>query len=160
MLITQNKVVTIDYTLKDEDGEVIDSSVGSEPLMFLFGAGNIISGLEKALEGKKEGEAVQVSVKPEEGYGLYRDELVQEVALDMFESGVTVVPGMQFQAEQPEGVVIFTVLSVGDKSAVLDGNHPLAGSVLNFDVKVLGIRDATKTELDHGHVHAPGHHHH
>ena len=159
MVIEDRKVVTLDYTLTDQSGEVLDTSKGDEPLIYLHGSGNIIPGLERALLGKSLGAALQVTVQPADGYGDRDESLMQQIPKDRFD-GEDLEVGMQFQANGPEGPVLLTVVDVGDESVTVDANHPLAGRVLAFDVTVLDVRDATLEELTHGHVHGPGGHHH
>lgn len=156
MQIAKNAVVAIDYTLTDGDGQVLDTSQGRGPLAYLHGAGNIIPGLEKALEGKAEGEKVNVSVPPEEGYGARDESLIQAVPKKMFAETAEPEPGMQFQAQGPDGARVLTILKVEDDQVTVDANHPLAGQELNFDVAVVNVREASEEELEHGHVHAPG----
>jgi FKBP-type peptidyl-prolyl cis-trans isomerase SlyD len=153
-------VVTIDYTLTDDDGNVVDTSQGNEPMAYLHGANNIIPGLETALEGKKLGDEFSVTVNPEEGYGERDDSRQQVVPREMFgEEEIQV--GAQFHAASPDGNhIVVTVMNVDGDNITVDGNHPLAGQTLNFDVKVVDIRDATQEELDHGHVHGPEGHQH
>lgn len=158
MNIEKNKVVSIDYTLTLDDGKVLDSSSGKEPLIFIQGLGHIIPGLESALDGRKSGDAFQVKIEPVNAYGDYNDQLVQSIPRSYFESGVEITPGMQFSSEENDGYV--TVIEVHNDKIVVDGNHPLAGLVLNFDIRVTDVRDAKKEELEHGHVHGPGGHHH
>jgi FKBP-type peptidyl-prolyl cis-trans isomerase SlyD len=154
MQIAENHVVSMNYTLKDDAGNVLDTSEGKEPLSFLYGKGMIIPGLEKALEGKKKGDTLQVTVQPEDGYGAYNDQAIGEVSKDNFQDGMEPKVGLQVQAQDPNGgVQIFTITEVKDESVVLDGNHPLAGQVLHFDVDVADVREATEEELEHGHVH-------
>ena len=160
MKIEKNKVVSIDYKLTGNDGNVIDSSEGGEPLAYIHGNGNIIAGLEEALEGKAKGDALQVSIPPEKGYGVREQSKVVEVSKDKLKGAAEIKPGMQFQAQTPEGAQVFTVASISDSSVTLDANHPLAGATLNFDVTVRDIREATAEEMSHGHVHGPGGHHH
>lgn len=159
MQISPNKVVHIHYTLTDNDGEVLDSSQGSDPMAYIHGMGNIISGLEEALTGRKVGDRFQVSVPPEEAYGVRDNDLVQKVPKSAFHGVDDVLPGMQFHAESSEGMQLVTVIEVEGDTVMLDGNHPMAGMTLNFDVEVTGIRNATPEELDHGHVHGAGGHH-
>ncbi len=160
MLIAQDKVVLIHYTLTNDAGKVIDSSSGGEPLAYLHGQGNIISGLEKALDGRQAGDKLNVRVEPADGYGVRDDELVQQVPRRQF-GGANLKPGMQFHAQSPQGHArVVTVTRVVGDMVTVDGNHPLAGEVLNFDVEVAEVRDATQEELEHGHVHGPGGHHH
>jgi FKBP-type peptidyl-prolyl cis-trans isomerase SlyD len=160
MQIADKMVVTLDYTLKDDDGNILDSSNDGN-FAYLHGAQNIIPGLENALTGKSAGDEVNVTVNPAEGYGERNDSMVQAVPRDMFDSEQEIEVGMQFHAQSPEGdMVVVTVMDVDDENITVDGNHPLAGMNLNFGVKVLDVREATTEELDHGHVHGPGGHHH
>lgn len=157
MKIAKHTVVTIDYTLTDDAGTVIDSSRGQAPLAYLHGLGNLIPGLESALEGQMAGASLQVRVEPEQGYGVRDQRLVQAVPREAFE-GDELEAGMRFRARTADGEMVFTVVEVGREEVTVDGNHPLAGVPLNFDVKVVGVRAATAEELDHGHVH-DGHTH-
>lgn len=160
MQIANDKVVTIHYTLTNAAGEVLDSSEGAEPLAYLHGHGNIIPGLENALAGKTAGEKMDVSVAPAEGYGERVAELIQEVSRDLFDTEDDIKPGMQFHAQSDQGPRVVTVVEVTDTVVTIDGNHPLAGETLKFDVEITEVRDATAEELEHGHVHGPGGHHH
>jgi FKBP-type peptidyl-prolyl cis-trans isomerase SlyD len=160
MQISANKVVSIDYTLTDDQGTVIDSSEGRGPLAYIQGIGNIIPGLERALEGKAEGDSLKVSIAPEDGYGERRDDLTQAVPKQMFEGNDEIQVGMQFQTMSEHGPQVVTVVAVDDEHVTVDGNHPLAGENLNFDVTVVGIREASSEELEHGHVHGPEGHDH
>jgi FKBP-type peptidyl-prolyl cis-trans isomerase SlyD len=154
MLAAENKVVSIDYTLKDDEGNVVDTSQGSEPLSFIFGNGSIIPGLEKAIAGKGEGDEISVSVEPEEGYGEYDESLILQVTKDKFQEPDNIQEGMQVQAQGQDGQVqILTIKAVDGAQVTLDANHPLAGQRLNFDVEVTKVREATDEEIDHGHVH-------
>ncbi len=153
MQVSENKVVSFHYTLKNDAGEVLDSSEGRDPLTYLHGAGNIIPGLEKALEGKDAGDHVEVSVAPEEAYGNRNDALVQSVPRSAFEGVDEILPGMQFQAQTPNGMQILTVMKVEEDVVVVDGNHPLAGETLHFSVDITDVREATEEELAHGHAH-------
>ena len=160
MKIAEKHVVTLNYTLKDNDDNIIDKSDDGS-FCYLHGASNIIPGLENALTGKASGDEVSVSVAPEEGYGPRDDERIQEVPRDAFPPEVTIEPGMQFNAQGPEGqTVIVTIAKVEGDNVTVDGNHPLAGVTLNFDVSIADIRDASAEELEHGHVHGPNGHHH
>lgn len=156
MQIAKNAVVAIDYTLTDTKGQVLDTSEGRGPLNYLHGAGNIIPGLERALEGKAEGEKLQVTVPPEEGYGQRDDALVQQVPKKLFAETAEPEPGMQFQAQGPQGTQLLTVVEVQDEQVTVDANHPLAGRELSFDVAVVNVREATPDEIEHGHVHQEG----
>lgn len=153
MQIANNAVVAIDYTLRDTEGEVIDASPEGQPLQYLHGAGNIIPGLEKALEGKTAGEDVDVNIPPEEAYGERDDRLQQDVPLSMFEGVDNVEAGMRFQAQTQSGTQVVTVAAVSGDNVTVDANHPLAGQTLNFKVKVSDVREASAEELEHGHVH-------
>jgi len=161
MKTATNMVVSLHYTLKDDNGEVLDSSNGREPLSYLHGHGNIVPGLEKALEGTTVGHRSQVAVGAKEGYGETNPDLVFEAPREQFPSDMNLEAGSRVYAEGPEGPVSFTVVRLPDSGAILDGNHPLAGKQLHFDFEVVDIRPATKEEMAHGHVHgADDHHHH
>jgi len=160
MQIEPQKVVTLHYTLTDEQGAVIDQSDDGS-FVYMHGANSIIPGLENALAGKKAGDELSVSVAPEDAYGERSDGMLQQVPLSMFEDQSQVEVGMQFHAQGPNGeTLIVTVTEVSDDNVTVDGNHPLAGSQLNFDVKVIDVRDATEEEVSHGHAHGPAGHHH
>ena len=160
MQIADNTVVSLDYTLKDDQGVTLDTSSNGE-FVYLHGAQNIIAGLENALTGKTTGDEISVSVSPEEAYGERNDVMVQVVPQDMFEAGQTIEVGMQFHAESPEGdMITVTVTEVEGENVTVDGNHPLAGLNLNFDVKIVDVRPATEEEIAHGHVHGVGGHQH
>jgi FKBP-type peptidyl-prolyl cis-trans isomerase SlyD len=152
MEIAKDTVVSIDYTLTGDDGQVIDTSEGREPLQYLHGHQNIIPGLEKAIEGKTQGEKLSVTVDPEEGYGPYRDELVQDVPKEAFDGVDKVEPGMTFRAESNAGPMTVTVKEVGEETVTVDGNHMLAGQNLNFDVDIKDVREATEDEISQGTV--------
>ncbi len=160
MKIAENSVVKIDYTLTDNDGKVIDSSKDADPLTYLQGAGNIIPGLEEALLGKETGDEVTASIEPEKAYGERVEEMSQQVPRELFAGIDNIEPGMQFQSETDEGPVMVTVVEVADDTVTVDGNHPLAGVHLNFAVTVRDVREATAEEIEHGHVHGEGGHHH
>ncbi len=154
LMIGEKMVVSMHYTLTDDQGKVLDSSEGGEPLSYLHGAGNIIPGLESALIGKVADDALQVTVAPKEGYGEVIPELIQKVDKAAFEGVDNLEPGMEFEALGPEGQVQRVVISeVEGDQVTVNGNHPLAGVTLNFDVKIVGVRDATEEEISHGHVH-------
>ncbi len=156
MQIAQNSVVAFHYTLTNDAGEVLDSSEGREPLTYLHGAGNIIPGLEKQLEGRTTGDKLQAKVAPEEGYGEVQPQLVQEVPRDAFQGVDNVEPGMQFQAQTQGGPLMVTVTQIDGDTVTVDGNHPLAGQSLNFDVEIAEVREASDEEVEHGHVHGEG----
>jgi FKBP-type peptidyl-prolyl cis-trans isomerase SlyD len=160
MQITQDAVVLIHYTLTDDSGKTIDSSAGGEPLAYLHGNGNLIPGLEKALEGKQTGDQVNVKIAPADGYGEYDKQLVQRVPKRALKGIGNVYVGMQLQAQSEHGARAVTVTQVAGDMVTIDGNHPLAGQNLNFDVKIEDVRAASEEELSHGHVHGPGGHHH
>jgi len=160
MQIANNAVVQIHYTLKNDAGEVLDSSDGSDPLAYLQGHGNLIAGLEKALEGKKVGESLTVTIPPEEGYGVRDENLVQDVPRTAFEGVPNVEVGMQFHADSNHGPRTVTVTKIADDTVTVDGNHPLANQTLHFAVDIVEVRAATSEELAHGHVHGAGGHHH
>ena len=160
MEIANACVASIHYTLKNDAGEVLDSSDGREPLLYLHGAGNIIPGLENALVGKVAGDKVSVSVNPEEGYGLPQDDLVQIVPRESFQGVDQIDVGMRFQADSSQGPMVVTVTAVDEENVTVDGNHPLAGENLNFDAEVVEVRAASDEEKEHGHPHGPGGHQH
>jgi FKBP-type peptidyl-prolyl cis-trans isomerase SlyD len=161
MTIAANKAVSIEYTLTNDDGDVIDSSAGGAPLVYLQGAGNIIPGLEKALDGKAVGEELTVTVEPEDAYGEYSAELVSTLSASMFEGVDQLEVGMQFHASAPDGQMqIVTIRDLDGDDVTVDGNHPLAGQRLTFKVKVVAVRDASEEEVAHGHVHGEGGHQH
>lgn len=160
MIIAKNKVVSVDYTLTDNDGSVLDSSKGSEPLSYIQGLGNIIPGLEAALEGKQTGDSFQVKIAPAEAYGERDDDLMQKLPREQFKDFDQLELGMQFRAHTASGAHIITVTEIGDSEVTVDGNHPLAGVTLNFDVTVVAVREATTAELEHGHAHGEGGHGH
>ncbi|BDP40863.1 peptidyl-prolyl cis-trans isomerase [Deinococcus aetherius] len=158
MNITQDKVVELDYVLK-VDGEVVDQSEAGEPLTYLHGHSNIIPGLERALEGKKAGDSLHVTVQPEDGYGERDEDNVEDLDRADFDDEVEV--GATYYAQAEDGSVLpFTVVDVDGDTVKVDFNPPLAGMVLNFDVTVKSVRDATGEELEHGHAHAAGMHEH
>jgi len=160
MQIAANKVATITYTLKDNDGVLIDQTDNDAPFAFILGVGSIIPGLEAALEGKRAGDKVSVTIEPAEGYGDRDESMIQVMPKNMFEGVDEVTAGMQFHAQTGEGMSVVTVTAVEDDNVTVDGNHPLSGITLNFDVDVIDVREPTEEELDHGHVHGPGGHNH
>lgn len=159
MQVAPQKVVSIEYTLTDDAGQVLDSSEGRQPLAYLHGAGNIVPGLENALGGQDVGDTVEVAVTPEQGYGVYDARLKQNVAIRKLPERKARV-GMAFRLESPDGPRNFMVTAVKGDYAMLDGNHPLAGKTLHFKVKIVDVRDPTAEEITHGHVHGPGGHAH
>ncbi|HEX8701454.1 MAG TPA: peptidylprolyl isomerase [Myxococcaceae bacterium] len=160
MKITKDSVVSIDYKLHLGDGEVIDESDPGEPLVYLHGHGETVPGLENALEGKATGESLKVKVAPAEGYGDHDPEKIEEVPRTEFPDELELKVGTILTATDDDGHELdFLVKEVRDKSVVVDFNHPLAGKTLHFDVTVREVRAATAEELEHGHVHGPGHEH-
>jgi FKBP-type peptidyl-prolyl cis-trans isomerase SlyD len=160
MTIAQDSVVTIHYTLKDDAGEIIDSSVEAEPLAYLHGHGNLVPGLERELEGKAVGDKINVTVQPQDGYGDYDKRLVQRVPRRALQGIPNVRVGMRLQTQTAEGPRTVVVTHLMGDMVTIDGNHPLAGKALNFEVEVTDVRAATEEELSHGHVHGPGDDHH
>jgi len=160
--VADGMVVGLHYSLQLEDGQVIDSSEGLEPLYFLQGHGQIVPGLEQKLYGMAVGDEKRVVVAPAQGYGEYRDDAQQVIDRDEFPPEVDLVIGTPVELYDPESgdTIDAFIAEIDDTEVVLDFNHPLAGKSLNFDVQVVDVRRATESELDHGHVHQPGHHHH
>jgi FKBP-type peptidyl-prolyl cis-trans isomerase SlyD len=162
MKIADKKAVAIEFTLKDEKGEVIETSVGKDPVWYLQGLGNLVPGLERALEGKDVGETVDVTLAPADAYGDRDEEEVRKVPLRKLKAQRVQVGG-RYQLQAEDGLRVVVVKSVSGDYALVDGNHPLAGRTLHFVCKVVDVRDATEDEQEHGHVHGPGghgHHHH
>jgi len=155
MQITKHKIVTIDYTLSNGEGAVLNSSIGNEPFTFIHGVGSILPGLETALEGKSSGDEFMVRIPPEEGYGPRNESLMQVVSKDMFEDVGDLKVGMQFEAKTETGNQLLTITHIDGSDVTIDGNHPLAGETLHFDVKIRDVRDATEEEISHGHAHGP-----
>lgn len=160
MLIEKDRVALIHYTLTDDGGAIIDSSAGGEPLAYIHGNGNLVPGLEGALEGKKAGDKLTVTVAPADGYGVRDEQLIQRVPKRSLGSAGEIKKGMQFQAQVAGGMRVFTVTAVVGDMITLDGNHALADKNLNFQIDIVEVRDASQEELDHGHVHGAGGHHH
>jgi FKBP-type peptidyl-prolyl cis-trans isomerase SlyD len=154
LMIGKNAVVDIHYTLKNDDGEVMDSSEGRDPLSYLHGANNLIPGLEKELEGKAAGATFQTSIPPSEAYGDSNPEMVQTISKEMFQGVENIEPGMAFTAQGPQGQQQVVVTRVEGDDVTVDANHPMAGKTLHFDVEVVNVREATQEEIDHGHVHS------
>lgn len=160
MQIGDQKVVTLHYILTDSEGRLIDKSDDGS-FAYLHGASNIIRGLEDALTGKSSGDEVTVAVAPEDGYGARNESMLQQVPKTMFEDGSQIAVGSQFHAQSPNGdMLVVTVVEVEDEHVVVDGNHPLAGVDLHFNVTVIDVRDASAEEIEHGHAHGPEGHHH
>lgn len=160
MQITKDAVALIHYTLADDEGATIDSSAGGEPLAYIHGNGNLIPGLERELEGKGEGDKLDVKISPVDGYGEFDKSLIQRVPRRALKGVGNLHVGMQLHAQSERGTRAVTVTQLAGDMVTLDGNHPLAGKNLNFKVEIVGVREATEEELSHGHVHGPGGHHH
>lgn len=159
MSITKDQAVTIHYTVKSEAGETLDTSRGRDPLNYLQGAGNIVPGLEKALEGREAGAKLEVTLAPEEAYGVRDEKNVRNVPLRKIATDGKVVAGATCRVQAADGVQLARVTAVRGDYATVDLNHPLAGMRLAFEIEVVAVRDATAEELAHGHVHGPGGHH-
>ncbi|MGY0632847.1 FKBP-type peptidyl-prolyl cis-trans isomerase [Luteimonas sp. A478] len=155
MEIASNRVASIHYTLTNDEGQVIDRSPEEQPLSYLHGAGNIVPGLERALEGKSTGDTFKVDVSPNEGYGQRNDALVQTVPREAFQGVESIEPGMQFRAQTDNGPLVVTVAEVDDEQVKIDGNHPLAGQTLHFAIEVANVREASEQEKQVGHVGPP-----
>ncbi len=160
MKITKNAVVTMNYTLKDDKGTVIDSSSENGPLSFIQGIGNIIPGLETQMEGKQKGDKFNCTITPADGYGDTDPNLVQKVERSQFAESDNLEVGMMFEVGNDDQSFIARVIGLDDQNVTLDANHPMAGQTLNFDIEILNVRDADPNELAHGHVHGEGGHHH
>lgn len=158
-IIADGKVVTVDFTLTNDDGEVLDTTAGDVPLAYLHGADNVVSGLERQLTGKSAGDKLSVDVSPEDGYGQKEGPGPQPVGRDAFPEDVEIEPGLQFEAEDDNGEMMpLWVVSIQGDEVFVDSNHPLAGTNLHFDIKILEVRDATAEEKEHGHPHGPDGH--
>ncbi|NOT84047.1 MAG: peptidylprolyl isomerase [Methylococcaceae bacterium] len=160
MQIANDKAVSVHYTLTNAAGEVLDSSAEGDALVYLHGQGSIIAGLEQALTGKVTGDKFKVTIAPKDGYGELMEDMIQVVDKSMFEGIDDLELGMQFHADVSQGPGIVTIVAINGDEITLDGNHPLAGETLNFDVEVVDVREASAEELAHGHVHGAGGHHH
>ncbi|MBT3271944.1 MAG: peptidylprolyl isomerase [Spirochaetales bacterium] len=160
MKVAKDLVVKIEYTLTDDEGEVLDTSDGGEPLAYIHGDGNLIPGLEKELEGCEVGDSFTTVVGPEEGYGVYQEDLEITVGKDKFDDPDELEVGMNFQAEMEDGVRLCTVTSIDGDAVQVNANHPLAGMTIKFDIRVNEVREPSAEEQEHGHVHGDGGHHH
>ena len=158
MNIAQNKVATLTYTLKNDDGEILDKADDNSPFLYMHGTGGIIKGLESALEDKAVGDDFHIIVAPEDGYGVRDDKLTESVPRTMFEGidDKELVAGAQFHAQTAQGTQVIVIAGVDGDTVQIDANHPLAGETLHFDVAVKDIREATEEEIAHGHPHPPG----
>ena len=160
MNAAKETVVSFHYTLKNKEGETIDSSENQDPLAYLHGANNIIPGLEREIDGKSAGDQFEVKVEPKDAYGDRNDQLVRAIPLSQFENLDQIKPGVQLQINSPQGAQRAIVLKVEPENVLIDLNHPLAGETLHFEVKIEDVREATKEEVEHGHVHGPHGHAH
>lgn len=162
MQIKNQSVASFHYTLRDDDENILDSSQGGEPLVYMHGMGNIVPGLEQALVGKRPGDSFKVRVPADQAYGERDERKIHQVSRSQLPKGAEITVGMQFEARGDGEVHVVTVVGLeGADRVILDSNHPLAGVALNFEIAVTEVRDATAEELSHGHVHGPhGHHHH
>ena len=160
-MIKKDSVVSLSYILKNENGEELDRFETANPLAYMHGHGQIVPGLENVLEGLAIGDKKEVTVTPQGGYGEVQPQLKMKVSRNKFPADVNIEPGMQFSSKMEDGREIpFTVQAIEDGAVMLDGNHPLAGETLHFSVEVVEVRLATAEELQHGHVHGAGGHHH
>jgi FKBP-type peptidyl-prolyl cis-trans isomerase SlyD len=150
LTVNENMVVTFEYTLKNDNGEIIDSSADSAPITYLHGSGNIIPGLEAELEGKKIGDKFRTMIEPEEAYGIRYEELIQKIEKDRLSHLPNIEIGMQLQAHDEDGMQLLTIIDISDNDVTLDGNHPLAGQKLHFDVEIIDMREATEEEIEFG----------
>jgi FKBP-type peptidyl-prolyl cis-trans isomerase SlyD len=157
MRIRNQTAVTIAYTLKDDAGAVLETTEGSEPLTYLHGGGNVVAGLERALEGRSAGDKLSVSLSPGEAYGLRDDGLVRRIPIRQLQvkEKDSVAVGGRYRAWTESGARMVQVTAREGSDVVVDGNHPRAGMTVHFDVAVIAVREATAAELAHGHVHGP-----
>ncbi|MBT8381090.1 MAG: peptidylprolyl isomerase [Ignavibacteria bacterium] len=161
MSVEMNKVIIFNYTLKDDTGSVLDSSENKEPLSFLSGSNTILPKLEKTLTGMIIGSKKNVKLSAEDAYGDYKEEAVQTVNKDQFPKEAQLTVGASYMANSPDGKQMpFVITEVKEQDITVDFNHPLAGKDLEFDVELIDVREATPEEMQHGHVHGPGGHHH
>ncbi|AUI87144.1 peptidylprolyl isomerase [Vibrio azureus] len=158
MKIEKNVVASLAYKVMLEDGVVVDQSTSEAPLDYLHGHNNLITGLEKELEGKVAGDKFSVTVAPDDAYGEHNDALVQRVPADVFQGVDQIEVGMRFLADTDQGPIPVEVTEVDGDEVVVDGNHMLAGQTLTFEVEVMATREATAEEIEHGHIHQDGEH--
>jgi FKBP-type peptidyl-prolyl cis-trans isomerase SlyD len=156
----KDRVVVMEYSLKDDKGNLIDSSEGQGPLAFIQGLGHIIPGLERIIEGKKAGDKFEAIIAAKDGYGEYNPQMIQKIPKSQFQDGEKLEEGMQFEVETEWGPALLTVTEIEGEEVTVDGNHPLAGVGLHFDIEIVEVREATEEELAHGHVHGKGGHQH
>jgi FKBP-type peptidyl-prolyl cis-trans isomerase SlyD len=161
MPLKSNQVVTMNFTLKDDNGNILDSTKGNEPFSFISGTNQILPKLEEKVGEMLIGSKMDVILDPEDGYGIYDDGAVKIINRSEFPEDIELDKGMGFLAKSPQGKdVQFFIKEVEGDNITVDFNHPLAGKNLHFDLELLNLRDATREELDHGHVHGAGGHHH
>ncbi|MCA9403777.1 MAG: peptidylprolyl isomerase [Candidatus Omnitrophica bacterium] len=156
MKIENGKVAMIHYSLKNDAGDTIDSTVNDAPMGYLHGHSNLMPGLEKALDGRAQGEKFSMSLAPEEAFGPHDELKIKKVPKEHFDGLDDLKEGMHLQVNSPQGAQIATVQAVGEAEVTVDFNHPLAGQTLHFEIEVLEIREATAEELEHGHIHGAG----
>ncbi len=156
MIVQQGRIVTFHYTLTNQEGEQLESTLEKEPMSYLHGANNIISGLENAMSGRAAGDEFQVTVEPAQAYGEKNEANIQRIPAKRFKNKKKLQPGQLLTVQTNQGPVQVTVIKVGRFIVDVDANHPLAGQTLTFDVELTGVRDASEEEMDHGHVHGPG----
>ena len=155
MQISKNSVVSISYRITDTEGTVLDHTDDGQTMEFIFGSGEMVPGLEKSISGKMAGDSLEVTVPAEEAFGNYDEKLTQELPKEMFAEMGDIEPGLRFRAETDAGMEIVTVTSINEETVVVDANHPLAGIALVFSANIVDVREATPSELEHGHVHGP-----
>lgn len=161
MTIAEKSVVSIDYTLRDNKGKVLDASEAGQPLLYLHGTGALIPGLEKELKGKKAGDKLNVKVAPKEAYGEHMPQLIQKLPRENFQGVDKLEVGMEFEASGEDGhIMVVRIDAIEGDEVTINGNHPLAGMTLEFDVTVAAVREASAEEMEHGHVHGEHGHHH
>ncbi len=161
MSLELNKVISFNYVLKDEEGTVLDSTENKTPLTFLSGSNQILPKLEEALDGMLIGGKKNVKIDAANAYGEYDEKAVQNLKKEQFPPEAKLEEGMRYVANSPDGGQIpFVITEVKEEDITADFNHPLAGKDLEFDVELVDVRDATAEEMQHGHVHGPGGHHH
>lgn len=161
MSIGINKVVTVNFTLKDQHGNILDSTDGDVPFSYLTGHQNILPKLESEIDSMLIGSKRTVTIPAADAYGEYNEDIVQVIGKEEFPQDFLLEVGMQYIASAPDGTKMpFTITEVGDEEVTIDFNHPLAGKDLTFDIELLNVRDATAEEISHGHVHGVGGHHH
>ena len=152
-VIKINSVVTLNYQLKDDQGKTLDSSTETGPMQYIQGAEDILQGIEDAVLGLSVNDKVSVTINPEQAYGEYDPELLSTLPIEAFEAIKNLHKGMELEEETPDGPVLVTIKEVSEKEVIVDANHPMAGHSLLFDLEILDVRDASSSELDHGHVH-------